>query len=161
MTYFSKMIVELERINRETKVDVYQHINETISGCAVIKAFGKANMFEDIHESNAQSQIKRDTFRRELHCWLECYAKLGLNMILIAAIFAMMFMRGSIAPAFAGMALHHIMGIPDTFIHLGYSLNNAGGAMRPFRRALKMAAITPEAPRTQKCDDELYTWNWP
>jgi ABC-type multidrug transport system fused ATPase/permease subunit len=152
---FRYLRYELERISHKIWAPILQHVTETFRGKAVIRAFGKEELFRQVHEDSVNDDIKLDILMDDLHKWNHIYWNFSLQLLVSFVVFGILMMKGSLDPAFAGLGITVIMGFPGCFEGLTHCFDDSGKNLIPYERMINMTKIRSEADRKSEIDRKL------
>lgn len=80
------------------------------------------------------------------------------NLILFAAIGVIVFARGYVSAAYAGLVMNWGFWMPDLMYWLVLTWAGLENNMVSMERMKSLISVTPEAPRQRHLDNELVDW---
>ena len=120
---FRRTSRELKRIDNVTRSPIFSHVTTTVQGLPVLRAFNKTDhfryMFEDYVDKNS---LPMYLFFLSGH-WFSLRLDFVCITLSVATALLAVLMRGSIAPAFSGLAIMYSLRVIIFLVHIYLYLN--------------------------------------
>ena len=149
---------DLTRLESVTRSPIVEHFSETITGTSTIRAFSHNKRFFSKMKKQLNLNMRQYITLESANCWLSVYLELVSNFILFTAISVIIFARGYISPAYAGLAITWGFWMPEMMYWLILMWAGFENQMVSVERMKSLITVPPEAPRTRHGDVNLAQW---